>query len=91
MFRPPEEIIKMLVPILCKIVGISFIVGGIIFLPIGCMLLFKQGENTKLVGSVFIGGSVINILLGFVVIKNMPNMPGFMLDKFRKLRDNKWI
>jgi len=82
--RPPEDLVRKLIPLLSKIVGISFIVGGAIFLLIGCVLLFLHKENTTLIGAVFIGGSIINIVLGFIVVRFVPR---FMLGIFHSLRD----
>ena len=82
--RPPEDLVRKLIPLLSKIVGISFIVGGAIFLPIGCVLLFLHKENTTLIGAVFIGGSIINIALGYIVVRFVPR---FMLGIFQSLRD----
>ncbi|HWZ93619.1 MAG TPA: hypothetical protein VNW30_00325 [Opitutaceae bacterium] len=82
--RPPEDLVSKLIPLLSKIVGFSFIVGGAIFLPIGCVLLFLHKENTALIGAVFIGGSIVNIALGFIVLRFIPR---FMLGIFRSLRD----
>jgi hypothetical protein len=65
--------------ILSKIIGISFILGGVIFLAAGCVLLFLHGKNTKLIGGVFVAGSVLNIILGVVVIKFFPK---FMSGRF---------
>ncbi|MGA2801364.1 MAG: hypothetical protein ABSE97_03190 [Verrucomicrobiota bacterium] len=83
--RPPEYLVKKLIPILSKIIGISCIVSGAIFLPIGCILLFLHKENTTLIGAVFIGGSIISIALGFIVVRFVPR---FMLGTSQSLRDN---
>ncbi len=69
--RPPEDLVKKIVAILCKIVGISFIVFGAIFLALGFIILFTQGENSKLIGSVFIGGSILQIVIGLIVVRFM--------------------
>jgi hypothetical protein len=81
--RPPEELVRKMVPILAKIVGIAFIVFGTIFLVIGLVLLFVHAENATLIGSMFVGGSVLQIILGFVVVRFVPR---FMLGKFESLR-----
>ena len=69
-----ENSFGKLITILSKIVGIGFIVGGVIFLVIGCVLFFIHGENTKLIGGVFVAGSVLNIILGAVVVKFLPRI-----------------
>jgi hypothetical protein len=81
---PPEGLVRTMVPILCKIVGISFIVVGAIFLPMGCIFLFMHGENSKLVGGVFIGGSILQISIGVLVVRYMPR---FMLGRYESYRD----
>ena len=81
---PPEDLIRTMVPILCKIVGISFIVLGAIFLPMGGIFLFMHGENSKLVGGVFIGGSIFQIAIGILVVRYMPK---FMLGRYQSYRD----
>ena len=81
--RPPEELDRKMVPILAKIVGIAFIVFGTIFLVTGLVLLFVHAENATLIGSVFVGGSVLQIILGFVVVRFVPR---FMLGIFERLR-----
>jgi hypothetical protein len=82
--RPPENLVKIMVPILCKIVGITSIVFGAIFLPMGCIFFFMHGKNSKLVGGVFIGGSILQIVIGFLVVRYMPR---FMLGRYQSLRD----
>jgi hypothetical protein len=82
--RPPEALVKKMVPLLCKIVGISFIVFGAIFLVMGFVFVFMHGENSKLVGGAFIGGSILQMVIGFLVVRFMP---GFMLGIFQSLRD----
>jgi len=66
--RPPEGVTKLL-SLLPKIVGIAFIVGGVIFFAVGLALLFVHADNTKLIGVVFIGGSIVNIVLGVVAVR----------------------
>ena len=82
--RPPDELFRKTIPILCKIVGIAFIVGGVLFLVLGCVLLFVQAENTKLIAVVFVGGSTLNIVLGVVVVRYAPR---FMLGIHEKLQN----
>lgn len=81
---PPEALVKKMVPILCKIVGIAFIVFGAIFLPMGCIILFMHGDNSKLVGTAFIGGSVFQIVVGIGVVRFVPRI---MLGISKSLRD----
>jgi predicted lysophospholipase L1 biosynthesis ABC-type transport system permease subunit len=81
--QPPEELVRKTVPILAKIVGVSFIVGGAFFLTLGIVLLFVHKENTTLIGAVFVGGSIFNIALGVVVVRYVPK---WMLGIFEKLR-----
>jgi hypothetical protein len=81
--RPPEELVRKLAPLLAKIVGIAFIVGGVIFLAIGLAFLFAHGDNAKLMGIVFVGSSILNIVLGVVVVRFVPR---FMLGIFEKWR-----
>ena len=82
--RPPDQLVRKMLPLLAKIVGIAFIVVGTIFLLIGFVLLFTHKENTTLVGSIFIAGSAIHIALGVVVVRYVPR---FMLGILQALRD----
>lgn len=82
--RPPEGLVKKTVPIICKIVGIGFIVGGAIFLPIGCLLLVLHKENTTVIGAVFVGGSILQIVLGIAIVRYVPRI---MIGIFQSLRD----
>jgi len=81
--RPPEALVRKLVPLLCKIVGISFIVFGSLFLVIGIVLLFTHGQNSLLIGGVFIGGSIFQIAIGYVVTRFFPRI---MVGIFESLR-----
>ena len=81
--RPPEGLVRKLVPILAKIVGIAFIFFGVIFLLIGVVLLFVRAENSALIGTVFVCGSIFHIALGFLVVRFVPR---FMLGIFERLR-----
>ncbi|MGH7953009.1 MAG: hypothetical protein ACREFE_13990 [Limisphaerales bacterium] len=81
--RPPEALVRKLVPLLAKIIGIAFIVGGSIFLIVGLVLLFVHGQNTLLIGAVFIVGSIFDIAIGFVIVRFAPR---FMLGIFERLR-----
>jgi hypothetical protein len=83
---PPEDLVKKMVPILCKIVGIGFIVFGTIFLPMGCIFLFMHGDNSKLIGGAFIGGSILQIVLGIIIVKYVSRL---MLGISRSLREYK--
>jgi len=67
--RLPADLVKNLISILSKIIGISCIISGAIFLPIGCILLYLRKENTTLIGVVFIAGSIASIALGFIVFR----------------------
>lgn len=82
---PPEDLIKKTVPFLCRVIGVALIVGGIVALVIVPALLFAKGENTLLLVLLFFGVAVHNLVVGFVVIKYLPN---FMLTRFHKLTEN---
>jgi hypothetical protein len=81
--RPPEALVRKLVPLLCKIVGIASIIVGSLFLVIGIVLLFTHAQNSLLIGAVFVGGSIFQIAIGFVITRFFP---GFMLGIFESLR-----
>jgi hypothetical protein len=82
---PPEDLVKKMVPILCRVIGVAFIVGGVVGMVLVPVFLFAKGKNALLFVLVFCGGSVLNLAVGFVLIKYMPT---FMLPLFRKLREN---
>ena len=81
---PPENVVKKLVPLLSKIVGVTFVVSGAIFLVFGCVIAFMHGRDSRLVGAVFVGGSLLQIVVGIIVVRFFP---GFMLGIFYKLRE----
>lgn len=81
--RPPEALVRKLVPLLCRIFGITFMIVGLLFLLIGVVLLFTHAQNSSLIGAVFVGGSVFQIAIGYVVARFLP---GFMLGVFERLR-----
>jgi hypothetical protein len=74
-----EDPFGKLMGVLSKVVGGAFIVFGVIFLLTGFALLFAHGRNTKLIGMVFVGGSILHIALGVMVIKFVPRI---MLRRF---------
>ncbi len=81
---PPENLVKKLIPLLSKVVGITFFVSGAIFLVLGCVIEFMHGGDSRLVGAVFIGGSILQIFVGIVVVRYVPSL---MLGVFRRLRE----
>jgi len=81
---PPENLVKKLIPLLSKIVGITFVASGAIFLVLGCVIVFLHGGDSRLVGAVFIGGSLLAIFVGIFMIRYLP---GWMLGIFYRLRE----
>lgn len=80
---PPEDIVTKMVPLLCRVVGIVFIGGGIFELVLIPVIFFAKSENIAVFALVLFGGAVFSIGVGIVVIKYMPK---FMLSRFQKLR-----
>jgi hypothetical protein len=58
-------------------------VFGSLFLVIGIVLLFTHSQNSLLIGGVFVGGSIFQIVIGYVVTRFFP---GFMLGIHERLR-----
>lgn len=81
---PPENLVRKLAPLLSKIVGVTFVVSGAIFLVLGCFIVFMHGGDSRLVGAVFVGGSLLQILVGVIVVRYFP---GFLLGIFYRLRE----
>jgi hypothetical protein len=54
-----------------RIISIAFIGGGLLFLITGCLLLlqFVHGNNTTLIGAVFVAGSLLDIAVGMFMYR----------------------
>jgi predicted lysophospholipase L1 biosynthesis ABC-type transport system permease subunit len=85
--RPSDELFRKLVPLLARIVGFAFIIFGVLFLLAGVACLFSQAANSKMIGAVFIGGSLLHIAVGIVVVKYVA---GWMLSIRERLRQKGW-
>ena len=55
---PPENLVTKMVLILCRVVGIFFLVGGILELILVPVLFLGEGENIAIFALVFFIGSV---------------------------------
>ena len=84
LFLSEDHVTKM-VPTLCRVVGIVFIVGGVLALFLIPVLFFGKGENIVLISLILCGSAFVNIGLGVVILKYMAK---FMLSRFHKLREN---
>ena len=61
-------------PLLTKIVGAAFVIGGVLFLALGLVVCLYpathyQGDDPRLVGLILVAGSVLQIATGVVVFK----------------------
>ena len=52
---------------LTKTGTITSIATSVIFLVVGVALLFIRGENDRIVGAMFVGGSVLSVVSGMVM------------------------
>jgi hypothetical protein len=60
---------------------------GIPFFVIGVVCLFLHGDNCKLIGAIFIGGSIMQIAVGVAVVKYVAPL---MLSIFENLQKDGW-
>jgi hypothetical protein len=82
--QPPENLVKKLIPLLSKVVGVTFVVSGAVFFVLGCVIVFLHGGDSRLVGAAFVGGSLLAIFVGIVMIRYWS---GWMLGIFHRLRE----
>jgi hypothetical protein len=82
---PPEDLVQKMVPILCRVVGIFFIVGGILESLLVPVLFLGEVENIAILGLFLFIGAVFSVGTGIIVMKYMPK---FTLTLHQKLREN---
>lgn len=82
---PSENLVTKMVPLLCRVVGIAFIMGGILEMVLIPIVFFGEGEHVAVVVVAFSVSAVFSIGVGGVIIKYLPKI---MLSLSRKIREN---
>lgn len=82
---PPQELFNKMVPVISRLVGIAFMVGGALELLIIPFLFLGEGENITVFAIILFVSAVFSIGVGIVVLKYMP---GLMLSISQKIREN---
>ena len=82
---PSENLVTKMVPLLCRIVGIAFIMGGIFELILIPILFLGEGENVAVVVVALSVSAIFSIGVGIVIIKYFQKI---MLALFQKIREN---